>query len=86
MSVFNDFLRYVIHGFSPGAPPIKDWKYKRQQNRIFMELLTEWIQLMQRELQTHEWYDAFGDLFMAISSRSGQQANGQFLLPHISVT
>ena len=66
MSVFNDFLRYVIHGFSPGAPPIKDWKYKRQQNRIFMELLTEWIQLMQRELQTHEWYDAFGDLFMAI--------------------
>lgn len=21
MSVFNDFLRYVIHGFSPGAPP-----------------------------------------------------------------
>ena len=27
MSVFNDFLRYVIHGFSPGAPPVKDWKY-----------------------------------------------------------
>lgn len=81
MSVFNDFLRYVIYGFSPGAPPIKDWKYTRQQNRIFMELLTEWIQLMQRELQVHEWYDAFGDLFMAISSRSGQQANGQFFTP-----
>lgn len=38
MSVFNDFLRYVTHGFSPGAPPVKDWKYKRQQNRFFMEL------------------------------------------------
>ena len=22
ISVFNDFLRYVIHGFSPGAPPL----------------------------------------------------------------
>lgn len=43
MSVFNDFLRYVIHGFSPGAPPVKDWKYKRQQNRFFMELLAGWI-------------------------------------------
>ena len=32
MNVFTDFLRYVIHGFSPGAPPLKDWRYKRQQN------------------------------------------------------
>lgn len=30
MNVFTDFLRYVIHGFSPGAPPLKDWRYKRQ--------------------------------------------------------
>lgn len=81
MSVFNDFLRYVIHGFSPGAPPVKDWKYKRQQNRFFMELLAGWLQLMQRELQAHEWFDAFGDLFMALSSRSGQQAHGQFFTP-----
>lgn len=49
ISVFNDFLRYVIHGFSPGAPPLMDWKYKRQQNRYFMEMLTGWIRLMQRE-------------------------------------
>lgn len=36
---------------------------------------------MQRELQTREWFDAFGDLFMALSSRSGQQAHGQFFTP-----
>ena len=70
ISVFNDFLRYVIHGFSPGAPPLMDWKYKRQQNRHFMEMLTGWIRLMQRELQSGGWFDAFGDLFMAISSKS----------------
>jgi type I restriction enzyme M protein len=38
ISVFNDFLRYVIHGFSPGAPPLMDWKYKRQQNRRILHL------------------------------------------------
>ena len=81
ISVFNDFLRYVIHGFSPGAPPLMDWKYKRQQNRHFMEMLTGWIRLMQRELQSGGWFDAFGDLFMAISSKIGRQVNGQFFTP-----
>ena len=39
--VFNDLLRYIIHGFSPGAPPLKDWKYKRQQNMAFLEMTRE---------------------------------------------
>ena len=81
ISVFNDFLRYIGHGVSPGAPPLMDWKYKRQQNRHFMEMLTGWIRLMQRELQSGGWFDAFGDLFMAISSKSGRQVNGQFFTP-----
>ena len=25
-TVFNDLLRFIIHGFSPGAPPINNWK------------------------------------------------------------
>jgi type I restriction enzyme M protein len=36
-TVFNDLLRFIIHGFSPGAPPISNWKYKRQQNASFMD-------------------------------------------------
>ena len=43
MNVFTDFLRYVIHGFSPGAPPLKDWRYKRQQNAAFMKMFAEWV-------------------------------------------
>lgn len=46
--VFNDLLRYIIHGFSPGAPPLKDWKYKRQQNMAFLEMTREWVGIMQR--------------------------------------
>ena len=46
VNVFNDFLTYIIHGFSPGAPPLQSWKYKRQQNMKFMQMLTGWVQLM----------------------------------------
>ena len=81
MNVFTDFLRYVIHGFSLGAPPLKDWRYKRQQNDAFIKMFAEWAQLMQKQLETVPWYDAFGDLFMALSSRKGQQAQGQFFTP-----
>lgn len=81
MNVFNDFLHYVIHGFSPGAPPIKDWRYKRQQNAMFMRMFSEWVLLMQRKLVSSSWYDALGDLFMALTSRKGQQAQGQFFTP-----
>ena len=81
MNVFTDFLRYVIHGFSPGAPPLKDWRYKRQQNAAFMKMFAEWVRLMQKQLEAASWYDALGDLFMALSSRKGQQAQGQFFTP-----
>ena len=51
-----------------------------------MELLAGWIQLMQRELQTREWFDAFGDLFMALSSRAGSRRTDSSSLPYTSVT
>lgn len=62
ISVFNDFLRYVIHGFSPGAPPLMDWKYKRQQNRHFMEMLTGWIRSCWSTLPVTRWLNAWKDL------------------------
>ena len=50
---------------------------------VFNDFLryTGWIRLMQRELQSGGWFDAFGDLFMAISSKIGRQVNGQFFTP-----
>lgn len=82
MNVFSDFLTYIIHGFSPGAPPLKSWRYKRQQNVAFMEMTAEWIRLMHDRLKDDEsWYDAFGDLYMAFSSKKGKQAQGQFFTP-----
>lgn len=82
INVFNDFLTYIIHGFSLGAPPLQSWKYKRQQNMIFMEMVTEWAQLMARKIKDDKsWYDPFGDLYMALVSNSTQQSQGQFFTP-----
>ena len=83
-TVFNDLLRFIIHGFSPGAPPISNWKYKRQQNASFMEMTAEWTRIMQKQIGRSGWFDAFGELHMAYCSKPGQQANGQFFT-HISV-
>ncbi len=67
--------------FSPGAPPISNWKYKRQQNASFMEMTAEWTRIMQRQIGRSGWFDAFGELHMAYCSKPGQQANGQFFTP-----
>ena len=84
-TVFNDLLRFIIHGFSPGAPPISNWKYKHQQNASFMEMTAEWTRIMQKQIGRSGWFDAFGELHMAYCSKPGQQANGQSSRRHISV-
>lgn len=80
-TVFQDLLRYIIHGFSPGAPPLTDWKYKKEQTKVFYYMYTTWVQIMAQQIKRHGWYDAFGDLFMALTSQRGQQQKGQFFTP-----
>lgn len=80
--VFDDTLRYIIHGFSLDEKPISNWTYKKELNIFFSEYLTEWIRIMQFQLGKSEWYDAFGELYMAnIASKSQQSNNGQFFTP-----
>lgn len=65
----------------------ENWKYKRRQNMAFMEMTAEWVRLMQSRLKDDEsWYDPFGDLYMALSSRTGQRMQGQFFTPPPSVS
>lgn len=81
-TVFRDFLRYIIHGFSlPNTPPLADWRYSKEQSKKFGEMLASWIWIMEKQIKIHGWYDAFGDLFMALTSQRGQQQKGQFFTP-----
>lgn len=81
-TVFQDLLRYIIHGFSlPSTPPLTDWRYTKEQNKTFYEMFAAWIQIMEKQIKIHGWYDAFGKLFMALTSQRGQQQKGQFFTP-----
>ncbi len=79
--VFDDLLIYIIHGFSPLAPPLKGWRYKKEQTKVFWEMLCEWVLIMEEQLKTKKWYDPFGDLYMTFTSPSYQQNTGQFFTP-----
>ena len=82
MTVFNDFLMFVIHGFSPGAPPLKILKYKRRQNIASHGDDRQMGTPTQDRLKDDEsWYDPFGDLYMSLSSRTGQRMQGLFFTP-----
>lgn len=81
-TVFQDFLRYIIHGFSiPGTPPLGNWSYTKEQNKAFAEMFAAWVGIMDAQIRRRGWYDAFGDLFMALTSRQGRQQKGQFFTP-----
>lgn len=82
ITVFQDLLRYIINGFSlPGTPPLTDWRYNPEQGKGFYEMYCIWIKIMNRQIAIHGWYDAFGNLFMSITSQKSQQYNGQFFTP-----
>lgn len=82
VSIFSDFLTYVIFGLNPMAKPDPYWNYKQKDNERFYNMAMEYFSLMDKMLQVREWYDAFGDFFMAVISPSSQQYRGQFFTPH----
>lgn len=81
--VFDDFLTYIIHFFTPNAKPLEGWKYNKEQTSVFWEMLCEWIKIMDKQLIQNEWYDPFGNLYMAVvAGKSRKQGAGQFFTPN----
>lgn len=82
--VFDDFLRYVIFGFSLDEKPLENWEYKKEENTFFGELLKEWVLVTSKKINISNWYDALGELYMCvISSNSTKSSLGQFFTPPI---
>lgn len=80
--IFDDFLTYIIYGFSPLEGPLESWKYKKEETAIFYQLYAEWARVMAEEIDKLGWYDAFGDLYMScVAGKSKQQGTGQFFTP-----
>lgn len=81
--VFDDLLRYIIQGFTiPGFPGLKDWKYTKAQNEVFMEMFCALIKNLKKEIDRRGWYDPFGEIYEnIIASKSRRSNSGQFFTP-----
>lgn len=69
--VFDDLLRYIISFFTWKFQPVEPWRYNKEQIAVFWKMLTQWFVIMDKQTIGKEWYDALGDLYMAITGSSG---------------
>lgn len=80
--IFDDFLIYIIHGFSPGEKALENWKYEKEHITVFYQMYAEWVRIMKKQVYLSGWYDAFGELYMScIAGNAKKQSNGQFFTP-----
>ena len=82
--IFDDWLRFIIHGFCTNEPPLKDWHYTESDHLHFYDMLCEWIHIVNAQIpkQSNGWYDAFGSLYEGcIAGRGRRDSKGQFFTP-----
>ncbi len=82
ITVFDDLLTYIITAFNPEPYENQHWRYTKEQNILFHQLMVEWLNVLQKMIDARGWYDAFGDFFMSNVGRTSQQYKGQFFTPH----
>ena len=81
-TIFDDFLVYVIHGFSPGEKNLENWKYGKEETAMFYQMYVKWIQIMNVQVDALGWYDVLGELYMScIAGNARKNSNGQFFTP-----
>lgn len=77
--VLSDLLTYIIGNFNPEPAPNPYWKYTKEQNMEFYKMMCDYLRVMREQMDHHEWFDAWGDLFMELTPKGG--ARGQFFTP-----
>ena len=81
-TVFDDWLLFIINNFNTKPQPNPSWKYTKDQNMVFHNMMCEWIRVMERFVERKGWYDAFGELYEACVAGKGRRSNsGQFFTP-----
>ena len=80
--VFDDFLLWIMAGFSFDIKWESGKKYNEKQIRMFWELFQHLIKGTEQILKEREWCDPFGTFYEnAISSHSRRAGAGQFFTP-----
>lgn len=80
--IFDDFLLWIMAGFSYDIKWNPSGKYTPKQTPMFGEMFRELIQGISEILKHREWCDPFGMFYeSAISSYSRRAGAGQFFTP-----
>lgn len=77
-TAFNGLLDYIIGFFDPTSQPVEGWSFTNEQTAKYHEMMYQYFLTMDEQLKRKEWYDAWGDLFMALYA-GGRK--GQFFTP-----
>ena len=78
-TAFNGLLDYIIGYFDPTGAPIEGWPFKREQNNRMYKMMFQYITIMDEQLAHKQWFDAWGDLFMALYANGADK--NQFFTP-----
>ncbi len=78
-TAFKGLLDYLLWIFDPDGQKPDGWRFDAQDSEMFRQMSEAWALTMERELKAGQWYDAFGDLYMALHPGGGGKA--QFFTP-----
>ena len=81
-TVFDNLLRFIIHGFHVGGAPMKDWPYAPERSADFMAFLKVWTASLAEIFALRPWYDFLGYIYeMSVAGPRRKSGNGQFFTP-----
>lgn len=78
-TAFKGLLDYLLWLFDPDGRKPDGWRFDADDSEMFRQMSEAWALTMDRELKAGQWYDAFGDLYMALHPGGG--GKGQFFTP-----
>jgi type I restriction enzyme M protein len=78
-TAFKGLLDYLLWIFDPEGNKPDGWRFDHADAMMFRDMAQAYFQMISEELKRSEWYDAFGDLYMALHPGGGGKA--QFFTP-----
>ncbi len=80
-TMFERFLEFIIAGFDITGRQLER-PFTPDESKFCMELMQEWLLIMQERLKSKEWYDLLGEIYMSgIASNGKKSVMGQFFTP-----
>ncbi|MCR5037901.1 MAG: hypothetical protein K6A94_00990 [Bacteroidales bacterium] len=79
-TAFKGLLDYLLWMFDLEGNKPESWRFDQEDAKMFYEMSCAYFKMMEAEMKSGtEWYDAFGDLYMALHPGGGGKA--QFFTP-----